>query len=310
MATTRSFSSTYAGKAAAGYLLPAIAGGETLSTAGIQVHTDVKFKEVLKKFSSANIIQSGATSGCDLYNASGTLTISEAVLEPKPFKINSDICFADVYKLWDQPSPAGMNNEELSAELEEAIITNFAEKSAEFFDQLAWQGGVSGATGNLTLVDGFSEQLKDASSVITGVTLTSANVVTEMNKLINALPAAVKKRKENLVLFVSYKTAFLYEQNLAAQGLQTTAQGQTPSIYGIEVRAVGGMLDNIMVLGERSNFHVGTDLESDWSEVTLIDKRYTTGDEVISFKMKYKVDFKVAFPTEAVLYGSNNLVIA
>lgn len=303
MATTRSFTSTYAGKAAAGYILPAIVGGETLSTRGISIHTDVKYKEVLKKFSSASIIQSGATSGCDSYNPTGTLTISEAVLEPKPFKINSDICFADIYKLWDQPSPAGMNNEELSPELEQAIITNFADKSAEFFDQLAWQGGTTGATGNLTLVNGFSQQLK--SGGITGTTLTSSNIVTEMNKVVNALPAAVKKRKDNLVLFVSYKAAFLYEQNLAAQGLQTTAEGQSATLYGIEVRPVGGMLDNVMVLGERENFHVGTDLESDWSQVNLIDKRYTTGDEVISFIMKYKVDFKVAFASEAVLYGKN-----
>ncbi len=304
MATTRSFTSTYAGKAAAGYILPAIVGGETLSTRGINVLTNVKFKEVLKKFSSANIIQSGSTT-CDTYNPTGTLTISEAVLEPKRFKINSDICFADIYKLWDQPAPAGMNNEEMSPELEEAIITNFADKSAEFFDQLAWQGGTSGATGNLALVNGFSQQLK--SGGITGTTLTSANIVTEMNKLVNALPAAVKKNKANLVLFVSYTTAFLYEQNLASQGLQTTAEGQSATLYGIEVRPVGGMLDGVMVLGERSNFYVGTDLESDWSQVNLIDKRFTTGDEVISFIMKYKVDFKVAFPAEAVLYGTQEI---
>lgn len=303
MATTRSFTSSYAGKAAAGYILPAIVGGETLATRGIQIHTDVKFKEVLKKFSSANIIQSGATSGCDTYSPTGTLTISESVLQPVPFKINSDICFADIYKLWDQPAPAGMNAEDMSAELEQAIITQFGEKSAEFIDQLAWQGGTTGATGNLTLVNGFSQQLK--SGGISGTVLTVSNIVTEMNKLVNALPAAVKKNKANLVLFVSYNAAYLYEQNLATQGLQTTAQGQTATLYGIEVRPVGGMLDNVMVIGERSNFHVGTDLESDYSEVALIDKRFTTGDEVISFKMKYKVDFKVAFPAEAVLYGKN-----
>jgi len=307
MPTNTSFTSSYAGKAAAKYILPAVTGGETLSTKGISIHTGVKFKEVIKRFSSANIIQSGSTT-CNLYNPTGTLTISEAVLEPKRFKINADVCFSDIYKLWDQPSPDGTQNEEISPELEEAIITNFAEKSAEFFDELAWRGGTSGATGNLTLVTGWAEFAKNNGGVgIVATTLTSANVVTEMNKVVNALPSAVKKRKQNLVLFVSYTTAFLYEQNLAAQGLQTTAEGQTLSLYGIEVRPVGGMLDNVMVLGERENFHVATDLESDWNVVNIVDKRLTTCDEVISFIMKYVVDFKIGFPAEVVVYGTNRI---
>lgn len=306
MPTTRSFTSSYAGKAAAGYLLPAIAGGETAATRGINIETGVKFEEKIKKFDSSNVIQSGSTT-CDLFTPTGTLTISEQVLKPVPFKINADICFADVYKLWDQPNPDGMNNENMSAELEDAVIASFTEKSAEFIDQLIWQGGKTGATGNLTLINGWAKQI-DAnggvliSSVAGGVT--SSNVLTEMNKLVNGLPAAVKKNKANLVLFVPYSIAFLYEQNLAAQGFNTSAEGQSATLYGIEVRAVGGMMDNTMVLGERSNFYVATDLESDWSEVALIDKRYTTGDEVISFKMKYKVDAKIGFPAECVLYGA------
>jgi hypothetical protein len=232
------------------------------------------------------------------------LTISEAVLTPKEFKINSDICFADVYKLWDGPAPDGLNNENLSAELEDAVISAFSARSAENLELLAWQGGTTGATGNLTLVNGYAQQAKAGGVTLTGTTLSSSNIVTEMNKVINALPTAVKAKKSNLVLFVSTQAAFFYEQNLAAQGTQTTAQGQAMSIYGIEVRPVPGMPTNVMVLGERSNFYIGTDLESDYSEVALIDKRYTTGDEVISFKMKYKIDFKIAFPGEVVLYGS------
>ena len=71
MATTRSFTSTYAGDAIRAYILKALIGGETLSTAGINIQTGIKYKRVIKKFSSADVVSSGT---CD-FTPTVSLTI-------------------------------------------------------------------------------------------------------------------------------------------------------------------------------------------------------------------------------------------
>jgi hypothetical protein len=302
-ATTRSFTSTYAGEAAAPYLLKALVGGETLSTAGMSILTGIKYKETMKRFASSSLLQAGTN--CD-FNPTGTLTISERALEPKKIKVNAQICFNDLYSLWDSASmSAGANDESFPAALEQAIISEFTNQVAKEVETVIWQGsGTYGITGyeDILCASGSS------ASKVTGVTLTSSNIVTEMNKVINAMPAAIKskKAKGELVLFVSHKAAFLYEQNLAAQGLQTTGEGQVMSLYGIEIKPVGGLSnDNIMVLGARDNFYFGTDLEADFNNVQLLDQRFVTGADYLNFVMRGKFDVNIGWEEEVVVYGCN-----
>lgn len=296
LATTRSFTSNYAGEASLPYILPSIIGGETLSTDGISILTGVKYKHAIKKFSSASIIQSGSCA----FNPTGTLTIAEAVLEPKKLKVNAQLCFQDLYSLWDASTMGdGMNDENFPAELESAIITEFSNQTAKEFETIAWQGSATyGITGWIPYLTGNSVVTQ------TGVTLTSANILTEMNKVINKIPAGVKKEnRADLVLFVSHTAAFLYEQNLAAQGFQISADAQKRSLYGIEVKPVGGLGANEMVLGARKNFYVATDLLSDWNQIVMIDQRFNgDGSDYLNFVMRMKADFAVGYANEVVLY--------
>jgi hypothetical protein len=303
-ATTRSFTSTYAGEAAAPYLLKALVGGETLSTAGISILTGVKYKETMKRFASSNILQAG--SNCD-FNPTGTLTISERALEPKKIKVNAQICFNDLYTLWDSASmSAGANDESFPAALEQAIISEFTNQVAKEVETVIWQGsGTYGITGweAILCATGATASIK-----VTGTTLTSSNILTEMNKVVNAMPAAIKskKAKGELVLFVSHKAAFLYEQNLSAQGMNTSVDGKPMSLYGIEIKPVGGLSnDNIMFLGARDNFYFGTDLQDDFANVQLLDQRFVTGADYLNFVMRGKFDVNIGWAEEVVAYGCN-----
>lgn len=308
MATTKSFTSTFAGKAAAEYLLASAFSGAIANISGINTYDGVKFKEVLKKMTSSSVVQSGATT-CDTWNPTGTYTISEVVLTPVPFKVNAEFCMSDFYKLWDSVDMAnGMNNEEAPADWEAAVIGNQLPAIMASVDKLSVIGNATGSTGIDQALSGLATQAKagtGASQKVAGDVLTKANIVGEIDKMFNALPSNVPVDVSSLVLIVSKKALFLYKQALAAQGQNTTATDQAENIYGVELVAVDGLSSrpDVMLLQERKNINIGYDLKSDENEIAIIDFRYTTGDEKIGFKAKWKFDIKYAFPTEVVIYN-------
>jgi len=288
--------STYAGDALKKYILQALIGGETLGTNGISVLTNVKYKRKIKKLAASGVVQAGS---CDFNSTSG-VTITEAVLEPCPFKINEQICFEDIYNTWDSADmTAGLNAENLPQTLVDGLTTAYIGQFAKEVEEMIWQNNKSGS-GGTDCFDGFEYIL--ATGAVTGATsaATVSNVVTLLNKAYALLPAGVlKKAKSELVIFVSHKLLSLYEMNLATQGINTTIMGGIPTLYGIEIKAVGGFSDDDnIVIGERANFYVGTDLESDFNEIKMLDMRQTTGDEAVRFIMKAKLDVAVAYPAE------------
>lgn len=292
---TISVTSTYCGDALKKYILACLLGGETLATNGISVQTNVKYKRKIKKLASSDIVQAGS---CDFDPTSG-ITITEASLEPCPFKINEQICFEDVYQLWDSADmTAGLNQENLPQALVDALTEAYVKQFAHEVEVMIWQND------NRDCFEGFKYHLVTGGAV-TGATsaTTVANVVTLLNKAYALVPACVlSKPKNELVIFVSHKTLAMYEMNLATQGIRTSIEAGVPTLYGIELHAVSGFADDDMiVIGERANFYVGTDLMSDFNAINILDMRQTTGDEAIRFILKAKLDVAVAFPGEVVI---------
>ena len=302
---TMTVTSTYAGDALKKYILACILGGETLSTQGISVQTNVKYKRKIKKLAVGNIVQCGS---CD-FNPTSGVTITEAVLEPCEMKINEEICFEDLYQLWDSADmAAGLHNENLPQSLVDALTEGYTKEAAQEIEKAIWQND-STATGTTycACFDGY-EKVLAAYGITggTGATVTVSNVVTLLNAAYALVPACVlAKPKNELVIFVSHKTLAMYEMNLATQGVNTSIQAGVPTLYGIEMKAISGLSDDdIIVIGARDNFYVGTDLESDFNEIKTIDMRQTTGDESVRFIMKYKLDVAIAYPEEVVYFNA------
>lgn len=290
---TINVTSTYAGDALKKYILAALIGGETLSTPGISVLTNVKYKRKIKKIAASGVVQAGS---CDFSPTSG-VTITEAVVEPCEYKINEAICFEDIYNTWDSADmTAGLNAEQLPQTLVDGLTEAYTGQFAKEVEEMIWQN-----TSPSDCFDGFEKILVAA---VTGATsaVTVQNVITLLNKAYALVPAGVlKKAKSDLVIFVSHKLLAMYEMNLATQGVNTSVMAGVPTLYGIEIKAVGGLSsDNMIVIGEKANFYIATDLESDFNEIKLIDMRQTTGDEQIRFIMKCKLDVAVAYPGEVV----------
>ncbi len=296
---TISVTSTYAGDALKKYILACLLGGETLSTNGISVQTNVKYKRKIKKLASSDIVQAGS---CDFTPTSG-LTITEASLEPCEYKINETICFEDIYQTWDSADmAAGINNENLPQSLLDAITEAYVKQFAHEVEEMIWQNNYP--SGSSDCFTGFLRQLLDGGAV-TGATsaVTSSNIVTLLNKAYALVPSCILgKPKSELVIFLSHKALAMYEMNLATQGVRTSIEAGVPTLYGIELKAISGLPDDdIIIIAERANMFVGTDLMSDFNEIKLIDMRQTTGDEAVRFILKAKLDVAVAYPAEVVV---------
>ena len=192
---TITVTSSYAGDALKQYILKALIGGETLSTNGISVLTNVKYKRTLKKLTSSGVVQ---VHSCNFSPTSG-VTITENSVEPKAFKVNESICFDDIYELWDSADmAAGMNNEKLPQTLVDALTDEYIGQVAKEVEEAVWQGNTGGSTGGLKdLWNGFEKILTDGSPVDVAAVAVSAitvsTVVTELNRVYSALPNAMKK---------------------------------------------------------------------------------------------------------------------
>ena len=98
MATTTSITSTYAGEFAGKYISAALLSGSTIENGLITVKPNVKFKEVLKKVATdANVIKDAT---CD-FTATGTVTLTERILQPEEFQVNLEFCKKDFRSDWE-----------------------------------------------------------------------------------------------------------------------------------------------------------------------------------------------------------------
>ena len=301
MATTRSFTSSYAGDAMQAYILKALVGGETWSTAGLSIEENVKYKRTIKRLASADVVQSGT---CD-FTTNGTITINERSLSPKAIQVNEQLCYADLYPLWDSADmAAGKAQEQLPASVGDAIVTEFVNQVSKEVEEATWQGNSTGSTGTIKdLIDGFEYvQANNSAISVTGATISSSTIIAELNKVVDAIPAAVlQKGRENLVIFVTHAAAMFYEQAMAAQGVNRNSSTNVMDIYGIEIRPVGGLSSNaVMSAGERKNYFLATDLTSDANTVKILDMRELDGSDNIRFKLEASFDVNIGWVEETV----------
>ena len=88
MATTTSITTSYAGEKLQGFISAALLSANTIENGGVTVKPNVKFKQVIKKLSTNDLVADGT---CD-FDATSTVTLTERYLEPKEFQVNLQLC--------------------------------------------------------------------------------------------------------------------------------------------------------------------------------------------------------------------------
>ena len=205
MATTTSISTSYAGEFAGKYISAALLSGSTIENGLITVKPNVKFKEVLKKVATdANVIKDAT---CD-FAATGTVTLTERILQPEEFQVNLEFCKKDFRSDWEAIQMGYSAYDNLPPAFSDFIIGHAAGLVAEKTENNIW----SGQTGNAGEFDGFYYLATAGGSgcvSVTGSPLTASNIIDEMGKVVDAIPSGVYG-KEDLYIYVSRKAAKLY----------------------------------------------------------------------------------------------------
>ena len=211
MATTTSVTTTYAGEFAGKYVSAALLSADTIEGGGVTIKPNVKFKEVLKTI-NLDAITKDAT--CDFSDTS-TLTLAESVLEVKQLQVNLELCKSDFEDDWMAIEMGYSAFDSLPASFADYLIGYVASKVAAKNESNIWQGS-SASAGEF---DGFTTLAAANADVVdvVGTTITAANVIEELGKVVDAIPAALYG-KEDLYIYVSQHIARSYVRALGGFG--------------------------------------------------------------------------------------------
>ena len=307
MATTHTFSdNTYAGKKAAGYLSAALLSGKTLSSGAVDVRDNIQGKEVIQVLASdANLIKSAS---CD-FSATGTLTTSEIVLQPEEFQVNLQLCAKNYRTTWESLQMKGIKSG-IAKDLGDFILQHVVDKVAANMETNFWQGAnaTEGQTDGITVLAAADADVVD----VTGTTVTATNAVTEMGKVIAAIPDTVYGADDlylyvSTSIFKSYVSALGGFASTGAAGIDnqgpTWYRGQQELYFeGVKVFHAPGMPTNDMIATKASNLIFSTALFSENNQASVIDMSKFDGSQNTRVILRGSQGVNIANPTEIVYY--------
>ena len=314
MPTTTSITTTYAGEFAGKYVSAALLSGSTIANGGIEVKPNVKFKEVLKKVATDAIVKDAT---CD-FDATSTVTLTEKILQPEEFQVNLQLCKTSFKSDWEAVQMGYSAFDSLPPAFADFLLAHVASKVAEKTEQNIWRG----VTANAGEFNGFSRLLTlDAAlptaNEVAGTTVTAANVITELGKIVDAIPAALYG-KEDLYIYVSQNIARAYVRalggfgasGLGANGTNTMGtqwfNNGSLSFDGVKIFVANGLASNIAIATQKSNLFFGTGLLSDYNEVKVIDMADIDGSENVRVVMRFTAGVQYANVEDIVTYGITN----
>ena len=308
MATTTSITSSYSGEFAGKYIAAALLSGSTIENGGIEVKPNVKYKSVIKKVATdANIIKDAT---CD-FTATGTVTLTERILQPEEFQVNLQFCKQDFQSDWEAVQMGYSAYDNMPPKFSDFIIGHVAGLVAEKTEQNIWEGvnATAGEHDGLVTLALADADVND----VTGTTVTAANVIDELGKIVDAVPSAIYG-KEDLYIYVSQNIARAYVRALGGfgssglgangvnnQGTQWWNNGAL-SFDGVKLFVAQGMDDDTAMAAQKSNLYFGTGLLSDHNEVKLLDMSDLDGSQNVRCIMRYTSGVQYGIGSDIVLY--------
>jgi hypothetical protein len=181
-----------------------------------------------------------------------------------------------------------------------------AKQIGEDVELIRWQGDTTSEDDTLALCDGYIKKMKADTGIIdvAKATITSSNVIAEIVKVINALPARVSRKKADLRLYVASNIANALELATASGNTQTYIT--TPlalTFLGIKVVVAEGMPVNHMVATVKNNMIYAFDGEGDGKAIKAVNLADTVAEPYLRSRANLKVGFSYVNPTEIVLYS-------
>ena len=307
MATTTNITTTYAGEFAGTYVSAALLSGKTLAENLITLKPNIKFKEVMKKVATTDLVKDAT---CD-FDATSTLTLTERILQPEEFQVNLQLCKKDFRNDWEAVSMGFSAYDNLPPSFADFLIAHAADKVAQKMEQNIWNG----TNANAGEFDGFKTTLlADADVIDVGAgAVTSTNVVAELGKIVDVIPSAIYG-SEDLFIYVSSNIYRAYVRalggfasNVGAAGTDNKGtqwfNGGALTYDGINVVLASGLAANTAVAAQKSNLFFGTGLLNDQNEVKVIDMADIDGSQNVRVVMRFTAGIQHAIGSDIVLYS-------
>jgi len=307
MATNTSISTTYAGEFAGKYISAALLSASTIENGGIEVKPNIKYKEVIKKIATDDVLKNAT---CD-FDPTSTVTLTERIIQPEEFQVNLQLCKKDFRSDWEAVQMGVSAFDSLPPSFADFLIAHVAAKVAQKNETNIW----AGVNANAGEFDGLVTLMTADADVtdVTGTTVTAANVIAELGKVVDAIPAELYG-KEDLYLYVSQNVARAYVRALGGFGASglgaagTNAQGTqwwnngSLSFDGVKIFVANGLASNYIVAAEKSNLYFGTGLLSDHNEVKVIDMADIDGSQNVRIVMRLTAGVQYGIGSDIVLY--------
>lgn len=310
MATTTSITSTYAGQFSGKYIAAALLSAPTLDKEYITIKPNIKYKEVIKKYSNSAIVFDGT---CD-FNPTSTVTLSEQILQPEEFQVNLTLCKKDFRSDWEALEMGISIYDHLPPTFTDFMIGQVAGQVAQKIEQNIWTGN-SSVNGNFaSFSELFLSSSVDGTGIISG-SWTAANNVTGsttvlagLQQVVNVIPTAVYG-KEDLGIYVSTAAMKAFQTAVGggsayANGYNNqTVIGQKPMDFqGIPLLHCPGLPATTVVAAQKSNLFFGTALMSDKNEVKVLDMADLDGSQNVRIIMRYTAGVQFGIASDIVWY--------
>lgn len=313
MPTTTSITTTYAGEFKDKIIAAALLSAPTIDNGGIEIKPSIKYKEVMKKMSSDDILKDAT---CD-FTATSTITLTERVLQPEEFQVNLQLCKKDFHSDWLSAQQGYSAFDVLPKTFADFLMAHVVAKVAAKNESNIWKG----VTANAGEFNGFStiaslDAALPAAQEITGTTVTAANVVAELGKIVDAIPAALYG-KEDLHIYISQNIYRAYVRSLGgfgASGLGAAgfnAQGNNQQFGdlmfdGVKLFVANGLASNTAIAAEKSNLFFGTGLLTDMGEAKIIDMSDLDGSQNVRVVLRMTAGVQIGVIEDIVTYGIVN----
>ena len=296
--------SSYAGQFAGKYIAASLLAAKTIDDGAITVLPNIKYKAAMKVGAFSNLIKG---SSCDFDTSTSGLTLTEKVLTPKELQVNIDICKKDLHSDWEAAQMGFSAFDNLPPLFSDFVISRVAAEVASSTETSIWDGA-SGADNfdglrALALAD-------DDVNDVTGTASTSANVVAELGKIVDAIPSGVYGA-DDLYIYVSQNIFKSYVRALggfAATNSGVDAKSHTfynggeLSFDGVKLYPTSGLRDNCAIAARQSNLFFGTGLLDDRNEVRVIDMAENDGSQNVRVVMRYTAGVQIGVGADVVLY--------
>lgn len=279
----------------------AIMGAESAKMFTLQV--GVKTKTALNLLKSAIEFQDGSKCG---FEAKGTSTLSQRLIEAPIVKINQSFCDKDLLNSALQHEVRVAAGQK-TLPFEEDFISDIVANVNLAVEQMVWQGDKDKTDNNvLKWTDGLLKHLKAED----GITVEAQKFTADKNlgvkeileRVVMAIPTPVIKTS---VIFMGYDLYRSYildmmQANLYHYNADGIDKGEThfPG-SAIRIKAVAGLDGtNTIVAGDPKNFFYGTDLQNDQEK---FDFWYSKDNQEFRLAIEFGVGTQVAVPNECVV---------